>query len=77
MSGLAIDAQGNPFLYILGVDLESQTNPDGTFRLEGVPAGTRSLALANEYAGYKFPVVILAGEDVAIRQIQFMTTATP
>lgn len=80
VSGMAINAQGNPFqgnVYILGTNLESQTNPDGTFKIEGIPAGTRSLVLANEYAGYEFPVVVLAGEDVAIGQIQFMTTATP
>ena len=80
ISGVAVDDQGNPFqgsVYILGTDLEAQTNPDGTFLIDNVPAGTRSLVLANEHAGYEFPVAVIAGETAVIGQIQFISTATP
>ena len=80
ISGQAIDDLGNPFqgyIFVFGTELEAQTQPDGTFLLDGVPAGARVLVLANEYAGYEFPVQVIAGETVAVGKIQFISTATP
>ena len=80
ISGRAVDDLGNPFqgyIFILGTDLETQTQPDGSFLIENVPAGMQKLILANEYAGYEFPVQVIAGDTVAIGQIQFISTATP
>lgn len=78
--GQALDQNGNPFqgyIFILGTDIQVQTRPDGSFIVENVPAGARTLVLANEYSGYEFPVQVLSGERAAIGQIQFMPTATP
>lgn len=80
ISGRAVDDKGSPFqgsIFILGTNLETVTQPDGTFLLEDVPGGTRTLILANEHAGYEFPVLIIAGETVDIGEIQFISTATP
>ena len=80
VSGQAIDSKGNPFdgyLFVLGTDIEAQTQSDGTFLVEDVPAGARVLVLANEYAGYEFPIQVIAGETVSVGQIQFLPTATP
>ena len=36
-----------------------------------------AIVVANDYAGYEFPVVVTAGETTDICQLQFLTTATP
>lgn len=80
ITGQALDDIGNPFqgyIFILGTELETSTQPDGTFLIENVPAGSRVVVLANEYAGYEFPVQVVAGETIAIGQIKFISTATP
>ncbi len=80
ISGQAIDANGYPFhgdILIMGTDLKTSTQADGSFLIEGVPSGSRVLVLANDYSGYEFPVQVIAGDTVAIGQIQFMPTATP
>ncbi len=80
LSGQALDDNRQPFqgyIYILGTEIETVTDAEGYFLVESVPAGTRTLILANEYAGYEFPVLVVAGETVDIGMIQFITTATP
>ena len=80
VTGLALDENGNPFqgyIFIMGTDIEVETQPDGTFLVENVPAGARTLVLANEYSGYEFPVQVIAGGTVPIGQIQFIATETP
>ncbi len=80
ITGQALDENGNPFhgdILILGTELQTSTQADGTFLIEKVPAGARVLVLANAYAGYEFPVQVIAGDTVAIGQIQFISTATP
>lgn len=80
ISGQAIDENGHPFvgdILILGSEVQAKTQADGSFLIEGVPAGARVLVLANAYTGYEFPVQVIAGETVAVGQIQFIATATP
>ncbi|MBT3339196.1 MAG: carboxypeptidase regulatory-like domain-containing protein [Anaerolineae bacterium] len=80
LSGQALDDSGQPFqgyIFVLGTDIEAETNAEGDFFVDDVPAGTQTLILANEYAGYEFPVVVAAGETVDIGEIQFISTAVP
>lgn len=80
LSGTVYDDNGKPFqgyIFILGTELETQTDEEGRFLIEKVPAGARILVVANDYAGYEFPVVVTAGETTDIGQLQFTSTATP
>ena len=80
LSGLVLDDNNQPFqvyIFILGTELETQTNAEGRFLIEKVPAGARILIVANDFAGYEFPVVVIAGETTDIGQLQFITTAIP
>ncbi len=80
ISGIALNDKKQPFngyVFIVGTDLETTTNEDGSFLIESVPAGTRSLVIANETAGYEFAVDVIAGENTNIGEIKFTATATP
>jgi len=80
LSGLVLDDKNQPFegyIFILGTELETKTNAEGRFLIENVPAGERILVVANDFAGYEFPIVVTAGENKDIGQLQFITTAVP
>jgi hypothetical protein len=78
--GVAMDAQGHPFvgnIFVEGTSLSVNTNADGTFELRNVPAGQRLIVVADNLSGREFPAVINAGETTDIGKITFQTTATP
>ena len=78
--GAVYTDKGKPFqgyIFILGTELETQTDEEGLFLIETVPAGARILIVANDHAGYEFPVVVTAGEITDIGQLQFISTVTP
>ena len=80
ISGVALNDKKQPFngyVFIIGTDLETTTNEDGSFIIENVPAGSRSLVIANETAGYEFPVDVVAGKNTNIGELKFTATATP
>jgi len=80
LSGLVLDDDGQPFhgyIFILGTELETQTDAEGRFLIEKVPAGARLLIVANEFAGYEFPAFVIAGENTDLGQLKFITTAVP
>ncbi len=80
LSGLVLDDKGQPFqgyIFILGTELESQTDAEGLFLIENIPAGARILIVANDHAGYEFPALVEAGKTTDIGQLQFITTALP
>ncbi len=81
VTGLVLDGDSQPFddgyIFMLGTELETQTDAKGRFLLEGIPAGARILIVADDVVGYEFPIVIIAGEIIDIGQLQFITTAIP
>lgn len=80
LSGLVLDDNNQPFqgyIFILGTELETQTDAEGRFLIQNVPAGARILIVANDFVGYEFPIVVTAGENTDIGQLQFISTAIP
>ncbi len=78
--GVVLDENNQPFeayIFILGTELETKADSEGNFLIENVPAGTRSLVIANDFAGYEFPVNVVAGKNIDIGQLQFIATAVP
>lgn len=80
IQGQVLTSNGLPFqgeIYILGTALETQTAPDGTFVIQGVPGGEQVLIVADEQIGRNFPVQVIAGKQLDIGQIRFEATAVP
>ena len=80
VSGIVFDENTQPYqgyIFILGTNLETQTNAQGHFLLENIPAGARTLIVANETMGREYPVNVVAGTTTDIGQIQFQETAMP
>lgn len=78
--GVVLDQDGQPFrgeIFILGTELATSTNADGSFALERVPAGSRLIIVADDLIGREFPVEVVSGETVDMGQVQFFPTATP
>ena len=75
--GTVVDEAGKPLqaeVFVLKTDLEAQTDANGRFVLEGVPAGSQVVVVAYLGAGREYPVVVHTGTDTDIGQIQFVST---
>lgn len=80
IQGNAVDGNGSPFIgdvFVIGVDQIIRTSPDGSFLLKNIPAGEKSLVVANATTGQEYPVRVVAGQTVDVGQVQFLVTATP
>jgi hypothetical protein len=80
IQGSAVDGKGSPFIgdvFVIGVDQIIRTSSDGSFLLEHIPAGEKSLVVANATTGQEYPVRVVAGQTVDVGQVQFLVTATP
>lgn len=78
--GLALDAQGQPLVgevFVTGTRLVAKTNPDGSFELKNVPAGQRSIVIADAVSGREFPILIQAGQTADLGTVQLKSTETP
>ena len=78
--GLALDARGQPLtgnVFVTGTELAASINPDGSFELKNVPAGQRSIVIADLVSGREFPALIQAGQTFDLGTVQLKSTETP
>ncbi len=78
--GVVVTISGDPFqgeIYILGTSLATQTAPDGSFYLAGIPSGERVVIVADDQIGRDFPIRVIAGKEMNLGQIRFEATAIP
>jgi len=78
--GFVVDENGQPFqaeIYILGTQIAGRTDASGYFQIDGVPAGTQYLIVADERVGHEFQIAVLPGEVLEVGSLKFISTATP
>ncbi len=80
LTGWVSNAQGTPLpaeVFVLGTDLQAQAAPDGSFTLNDVPEGQRSLVAGYDGQGIEMEVQISAGQTTDIGQVRILSTLTP
>jgi hypothetical protein len=81
IQGVVLNEKGLPpqdgYVRILGFDATATLAPDGSFKLNQVPAGTRQLVALDRYTGQEIIVSVASGQTTDIGTIQFQTTAVP
>jgi hypothetical protein len=78
--GRVVDENGQPFhgrIFILGTQLISKTDANGNFELSRVPAGERTLIVADDLIGRDFPIQVTAASELQMGEIRFEPTAMP
>lgn len=78
--GRVVDQNGQPFegsIFILGTQLETETEADGSFSLEQVPSGKRTLVVADAVSGLAFEIEVAAAKELQMGEIRFIPTGTP
>lgn len=78
--GRVVDQNGQPFegsIFILGTQLETKTEADGSFSLEQVPSGKRTLVVADAASGLAFEIEVAAAKELQMGEIRFIPTGTP
>lgn len=78
--GRVVDENGAPFqgsIFILGTDLEAQTDGNGNFEVSRVPSGEQTLVVADSLSGLAFNIQVAAASELQMGEIRFETTATP
>jgi hypothetical protein len=78
--GTAVDQDGSPFIgdvFVVGVDFIVRTAADGYFLLDGIPAGSQSLVVADETSGQVYTITVMPGQTIDVGQVKFFVTATP
>jgi hypothetical protein len=78
VSGVVVDEENKTIqaeIYILGADIEAQTDANGHFQVRGVPAGQQTIVVAYQFIGREYPVEVTSGSTVNAGQIQADTTS--
>ncbi len=80
LKGVVLDTYGQPFsgnIYVETTSLKTSINPDGSFLLKNVPAGTQLVVVADATVGHEFSINIVAGQMADMGTVVFQSTATP
>lgn len=78
--GRVVDISGQPFngeIFILGTDLNTQTDANGNFELKRVPSGEQVLIIADDLIGRDFSIQITTATTLEMGEIRFEPTAMP
>lgn len=78
--GVALDQNGQPLagsIYVEGTRLQAITNLDGSFELKNIPAGMRTIVVADSVSGREFPIEIYVGQESNLGTVRLQSTATP
>lgn len=78
--GEVVDEASEPlraYVFVLGTDLEAQTDANGRFELNDVPAGPQTVVVAYMGAGREYPMMVNADSTTDMGQIQFASTRVP
>ncbi len=76
--GRVIDENSNPLageVFVISNSAEEIIAEDGSFQLNGITAGSRSLVIAYQGTAVEFPVQVIAGTSVSVGEIQVVRPA--
>lgn len=74
VKGQVVDGNGNGLpvtVFVFGVDKPVETDAEGNFFYENVPAGTRLLIVTHNGYAAEYPIQVVAGQTTDIGQISF------
>jgi len=77
ITGTVFDTGGTPLageVFIIGSSEETLIQPDGSFKIEGVPAGEISLAVAHNGSAIEYNVNVAADEITDLGLLEFVIT---
>jgi hypothetical protein len=80
IAGRVVGPGGAPVqaeVFVPGTNIKTQTDQDGRFALQNVPAGEHSLIVGLEVSGYEFPLNVQAGESLDLGDLRIVSTPGP
>lgn len=80
LTGIVVNERNQPLearIFVPGTDIQGQTNSNGQFTLDNVPANTETIVIGISGAGHEIPVEVQAGNLTNLGQIKFVSTLTP
>lgn len=81
VSGSIVNEQMTPVaaeIFVLKMDdISTKASADGTFTLNGIPAGKQVLIIAWQGMGKEIPITIIAGQTISIGQVKVEETKMP
>lgn len=75
ITGAVFQTSGNPLrgeVFEVGTQTGAEIQPDGSFLLEGAPAGQMALAKAQNGSATEYPVVVEPGKTVGVGLLEFV-----
>lgn len=80
VTGQVIGPDGNPVkaeVFVPNTNLKTETDKDGNFSLQNVPAGERSIIVAREISGYEFHLTVPTGATLDLGDLRIVSTPGP
>jgi hypothetical protein len=75
LAGTVVDERGVPLdgeVFVIGVGHAVETAVDGSFELDSIPSGPRSLVVSQYGTAQEYSVEVVAGETQNVGQLQFV-----